>query len=42
MIIDVMNQRSKLTGEQLFDWGLQVIIDGLRSSINCPGLSEKK
>ena len=41
IIEDVNNQRNKWTGEELFDWGLQVIIDGLRSSINGPGFSGK-
>jgi TetR/AcrR family transcriptional regulator, tetracycline repressor protein len=36
MIEEVNKQRNERTGEELFDWGLQVIIAGLRSSINSP------
>jgi TetR/AcrR family transcriptional regulator, tetracycline repressor protein len=37
MIEDVMDQRKRMTGEELFDWGLQVIIDGLRSTLDGAG-----
>jgi len=33
MIEDIMDQRKELTGEEQFDWGLQVIINGLKLSL---------
>jgi hypothetical protein len=34
MIEDIMDHRKELTGEEQFDWGLQVIINGLKLSLD--------
>lgn len=40
MLEDVWEERKQLTGDELFDWGLQIIISGLKVSLNeskeCP------
>ena len=34
MLEEVWDERKALTGDKLFDWGLQIIIGGLRSSLD--------
>jgi TetR/AcrR family tetracycline transcriptional repressor len=41
MIGEVMDERNKLTQEELFDWGLQVIINGLKFSLDETGRCPK-
>ncbi|HEY3419038.1 MAG TPA: TetR/AcrR family transcriptional regulator C-terminal domain-containing protein [Methanomassiliicoccales archaeon] len=42
MIGEVIDQRKKMTAEELFDWGLYVIIEGLRISLNRSGFSTNR
>jgi TetR/AcrR family tetracycline transcriptional repressor len=42
MLEEVMGERKKLTGDEQFDWGLQIIISGLKSSLNHAEVSVRK